>query len=117
MAHTIKDKEKRKIVSGILKNVKMHDAQSIIDICTHIVSRESDNIPQTYADCMKELAKLKIITTELAEKLSQMVKTRNLVVHQYEIVNNELVVTALKEILDDLELYKEAIFQWLDREK
>ena len=91
-------------------------AQSIIDICTHIVSRKSVNIPQTYADCMKELAKLKIITNTLAERLSQMVKMRNLVVHQYEIIDHELVINSLRELLDDLKLYKGAIFQWMDND-
>ncbi|MHA1911592.1 MAG: type VII toxin-antitoxin system HepT family RNase toxin [Candidatus Kariarchaeaceae archaeon] len=91
-------------------------AQSLTDICTHIVSRESDNIPQTYADCMKELANLKIIPIELAGRLFQMVKMRNLVIHQYESIDYEVVISALKELLDDLEKYKEAIYLWMENQ-
>ena len=49
-------------------------AQSIIDICTHVVSRESDEIPRTYSDCMKKLAKIrdsiKEITYEIVKSIS-----------------------------------------------
>ena len=43
-------------------------SQLILDICTHIVSKINEPPPPTYSDCMKTLFKIKVITSEMAEK-------------------------------------------------
>ena len=58
-------------------------SQIILDICTHIIAHLKESPPQTYADCMKKLGNLGILSSQTAEKATSLAKMRNIVVHQY----------------------------------
>ena len=47
--------------------------------------------------------------------MAKMAKFRNIVVHQYEEVDAEIVVLILKEYLGDFERFKEAILHHLGK--
>lgn len=55
----------------------------------------------------------RIIDRELLDPLKKMVKFRNIVVHQYEAVDAEIVVNILGNHLTDFLAFKEAILQYL----
>ncbi len=54
-----------------------------IDLCNHIVARHGGRAPRDYADCFVVLAELGVISTDLAERLKQMARFRNVLVHHY----------------------------------
>jgi uncharacterized protein YutE (UPF0331/DUF86 family) len=49
--------------------------------------------------------------------MEKMAKFRNIVVHQYEEVDAEIVVLILKKYLGDFERFKEAILDYLKKQR
>ena len=54
-----------------------------------------------------------MIDAELAGIMEKMSKFRNVVVHQYEGVDAEIVIAILKKHLTDFERYKNAVLAYL----
>lgn len=52
-----------------------------------------------------------LIKKSLFKRLEKMAKFRNIIVHQYEQVDPEIVVSILKKNLKDFEDYKKAILK------
>lgn len=50
---------------------------------------------------------------ELFISLKKMSKFRNILVHQYEQIDAEIIVTILKKYLGDFDRFKEAILEYL----
>ena len=84
-----------------------------VDIASHIVSDEGFRVPKSYADTFKVLYEKKIIETELFETMERMAKFRNILVHQYDKVDSEIVVNILNTHLGGFSLYKDAIINLL----
>ncbi|WP_198002839.1 type VII toxin-antitoxin system HepT family RNase toxin [Methanocaldococcus infernus] len=68
----IKDAAKYKLIVAI---------EAAISICNHIVVRVAKEIPNSYSDCFIILGKHNIISQNLSEKLANMAKFRNMLVH------------------------------------
>lgn len=81
-----------------------------IDIGNHIVSLNNKEKPETYVEIFEILAKSKIITSDLKEKLIKMVRFRNLLGHFYLEINHEIIYKILQNNLDDFNKFSEAIF-------
>ncbi|WP_297523249.1 DUF86 domain-containing protein [Thermococcus sp.] len=64
--------------------------EGAFSVCNHIAVRKG-RIPKSYSECFKQLADLGVIEKELGERLSEMTKFRNLLVHQYWRVDDERV--------------------------
>jgi len=79
--------------------------EAAISICNHIAARKFKKAPESYADCFLMLGDLKVISKELSEKLSNMAKFRNMLVHIYWQIDNEKVYEILNNNLIDLEDY------------
>jgi uncharacterized protein YutE (UPF0331/DUF86 family) len=84
-----------------------------VDIASHIVSDEGFRVPKSYADTFKVLYEKQIIATELFETMERMAKFRNILVHQYDKVDSEIVVNILNTHLGGFLLYKDAIIKLL----
>jgi uncharacterized protein YutE (UPF0331/DUF86 family) len=87
--------------------------EAAIDICNHIVARQRQRAPQDYADCFAVLAELSVITPELAVRLKQMARFRNLIVHLYWKVDNRRVYEIIQHNLDDLDTLRQQVSAWL----
>jgi uncharacterized protein YutE (UPF0331/DUF86 family) len=75
--------------------------EACIDIANHIIAKEHLGVPKTYSDCFKILQERKIISSQLAHKLINMAKFRNLLVHFYWNVNDEEIYKIIQTELDD----------------
>ncbi len=84
-----------------------------VDISNHIISEGKMRVPVSYADTFKILYENSVIDSELLDIMEKMAKSRNIVVHQYEEVDSEIVVLILKKYLGDFERFKEAILRYL----
>ncbi|MHA1917061.1 MAG: type VII toxin-antitoxin system HepT family RNase toxin [Candidatus Ranarchaeia archaeon] len=92
-------------------------SETIIDICTHIIASLKLGVPDSYSSCPRMLSKENIISIDLAEDIAKMVKMRNIIVHQYMVVNYSLLHTSLKRIVNDFEKYNHQIIQWLNNNR
>ena len=72
-------------------------------------------LPTSYADTFKVLSENNVVDPVLFNALEKMVKFRNIIVHQYEEVDAEVVVLILKEHLIDFQRFKEAILIYLKK--
>lgn len=85
------------------------------DIAGHIISDNSWRTPETYAETFRVLGEQELLTPELTSVMEKMAKFRNVVVHQYEAVDAEIVVLVLRKHLNDFNRYSEAIIDRLSR--
>ncbi|HIH98012.1 MAG TPA: DUF86 domain-containing protein [Thermoplasmata archaeon] len=86
-----------------------------IDICGLIVTRLRLGIPADERDLFKKLSEAEIISEGMASKLSKMRAFRNILVHRYGAVDDELVFKVLKKNLGDFKKFKREILDSLQR--
>lgn len=79
--------------------------QIIINIACHIVAEKNLGTPKTYSDCISLLVINKYVNKELGDKVAKMVGLRNLLIHEYGIID----VTKLFEYLEHLGDIKELV--------
>lgn len=77
--------------------------ESCIDICTHLAAKLYMQAPDSYAGCFDLLREGKVIDDELAGRLSDLAKFRNILVHRYWEVDDRRVVMKLKNDLVHVE--------------
>ena len=87
--------------------------ETCADIANHIVSDRGMRPPTSYADTFKVLLENAVINAKLFAVMEKTAKFRNVVVHQYEGVDAEIVIAILKKHLKDFEQYKDAILSYL----
>lgn len=87
--------------------------ETCTDIANHIISDTNSRPPATYADTFSVLLENGIISSELSGSMEKMVKFRNIIVHQYEEVDAEIVVVILQKHLADFKEFKEAVLGYL----
>ena len=86
-----------------------------VDISNHIISAGGMRVPISYTDTFKILHENKVIDSELLDTMEKMAKFRNIVIHQYEEVDAEIVVLILKKYMGDFERFKESILDYLGK--
>jgi len=89
--------------------------EAVIDIGCHIISALKLKTPSTYAEIAEILASKRIISDDLQQKIASMIRFRNLLVHGYTKVDPERLADLLERRLNDFELFKEEITEWLKR--
>ncbi len=84
----------------ILRYGLFESIQIIIDLSCHIVSKYNVGSPQNYADCVNVLLKEKYISNQLAAKLTSMIGLRNLLVHEYGLIDIKQLYNYLESLTD-----------------
>lgn len=77
--------------------------QIIIDLACSIVSEKNLGIPKNYSDCIILLINNKYLEDELGKRILSMIGFRNLLVHEYGIID----VNKLYEYLNNLQDIKD----------
>ncbi len=77
--------------------------QIIIDLTCSLVSEKNLGIPKNYSDCISLLINNKYLEIELGKRILSMIGLRNLLVHEYGIID----VSKLYEYLDNLQDIKD----------
>jgi uncharacterized protein YutE (UPF0331/DUF86 family) len=83
---------------GLLESI-----QIIIDISCSFVADKNLGIPKNYSECIELIISNNYLDKELGKRIIQMVGLRNLLVHEYGIID----VQKLYEYLDHLDYIKE----------
>jgi len=87
--------------------------ETCMDISGHIISDEKFRVPETYADMFRILIENKILNESQRVAFDKMAKFRNIIVHNYEKIDPEIVIGILKKNLNDFEGFKAAIISYL----
>lgn len=90
-------------------------AQSIIDICSHIVAQKHWGITDTYRGTIALLATNHIISDNLSSNLQQIVAMRNILVHQYLDVDFSIIWESIDLLLEDAPEFVAAIQRYLEK--
>jgi uncharacterized protein YutE (UPF0331/DUF86 family) len=86
----------------------------MLDICTHIISMSQISPPKSYADCMVKLGEMNIFETEQSRKFSNLIKMRNIIVHQYDSIDHSILYESLETLISDFKEFQDKILKWLD---
>ena len=88
-------------------------AQSIIDICSHIVAQKHWGITDTYRGTIALLASNHVISDNLSSNLQQIVAMRNILVHQYLDVDFSIIWESIDLLLEDAPEFVSAIQRYM----
>ncbi len=90
--------------------------EAMIDICNHLISKNSFRAPEDYADTFRVMRERGVFDKDFFARLVEMVKFRNRLVHLYWDVNDEDVFEILQNNLEDFQIFLNKISEAL-REK
>lgn len=79
--------------------------EAMIDICNHIISTKTFEIPNTNADSFQILCRQNILNPAMQDNFISMTKFRNRVVHIYHQVDNTEVYRIIAEDLKDFQSF------------
>ncbi|OGU32941.1 MAG: hypothetical protein A2057_12995 [Ignavibacteria bacterium GWA2_35_9] len=80
---------------GLLESI-----QIIIDLACHIVAEKNLGTPKNYSECISFLISNNYLKKGLGEKITQMIGLRNLLIHEYGIVEVKKLFEYLNHIND-----------------
>jgi uncharacterized protein YutE (UPF0331/DUF86 family) len=87
--------------------------ETCADVAGHVISDGCLRTPDTYADTFRVLGENGVLGPELTSVMEKMAKFRNIVVHQYEAVDAEIVILVLRRHLGDFQQFSEAVVRHL----
>ena len=82
-----------------------------VDIANHIISDRRLRVPVTCADTFKVLSEAGLIDQNLYNTMEKMAKFRNIVVHNYDRIDQSIVVMILRKNLDNFLFFRDQIIQ------
>lgn len=83
--------------------------QATIDLADAIIAYKKLRKPTTFSESFHILNEEKILSDDLTEKLVKMAGLRNIIAHDYEKINYEIIVDVLQNRLGDIEKFLTAI--------
>lgn len=97
-----------------VKHCLFEIAEASIDMASHIVAAEGFEKPESYAEMFPVLSKNDILDDELAEKLSEMARFRNLLVHRYGDIDEQKLENFIKQDLKDVKKFSQSIYTYIE---
>lgn len=91
--------------------------EEVIDIANHIVSFEQWREPAGYRDLLLILSEKGVIPKNQLSTFQNMASFRNMLVHRYENIEEELVYGIFSKHLDDFETFSSLIIQWVQTQE
>ena len=89
--------------------------EAIANTLQHILAKHFSISISGYAECLEKACQYQIISKDLFQRLSPFVRFRNMLVHRYWIVNDEIFLRNLKEGLEDFRKFQLEIKEWLKK--
>jgi uncharacterized protein YutE (UPF0331/DUF86 family) len=112
------DKYQRSIRDRAFVERYIHLAiQTVFDIANHIISYQGWKEPETYREIFSILASNNVVPSEKLSDYQNMASFRNMLVHHYEKVEDEVVFGIFKNKLEDFDLFQEFVLAYLRKDK
>ena len=89
--------------------------EALIDVCALLVSGLRLGIPGEEDDLLERLARAGVLSAATAQTLRRMKGLRNLLVHEYGRVNDQIVFQTIRDRLTDFDTCTREIFDFLRR--
>jgi len=96
---------------SIILNIQ-RACEATIDIAMHIISLKKLGLPQSSRDAFDFLLRNNIIDIETTRKMKSMTGFRNLAVHNYQEINPDIILSIIRNNLNDLVSFKEQILKF-----
>jgi len=107
------DKRARRFVERTLHII----IEACIDIAQHIISDNELREPLSYRDTFAVLVEEGVLHKEDLGRFENIASFRNLIVHYYERVDDEVVYGVFKGNLSDFDLFVERVIEYLRKEE
>lgn len=104
------------VKDGIYKRLE-HTIENTVDIFAMIYSSLSLGVPADDDDILERLQTKKIFEGKIISLVREMKGLRNILVHRYGVIDDEIVYDLLKNHLSDVEQIKSAIVQYFKKNK
>jgi len=91
--------------------------ESLIDVSAMIVSAQRFGLPASEESILDILVERKVLNKGSGERLKDMKGFRNILIHRYAHVDDEIVYQNLTEYLDDFYDFRKAIESYLEKQK
>ncbi|ADQ05584.1 protein of unknown function DUF86 [Caldicellulosiruptor owensensis OL] len=89
--------------------------EAAIDIAIHLCAVFKFGVPQSSREAFDLLEEKNIVSKELAKRLKAMVGFRNIVVHDYQAINLEILKNIIEKNLSDFLEFKDAVLNFLQK--
>ena len=89
--------------------------EAMANICNHILTRVTGQVPKGYPDCFEKLSDAKIITKDLSDMLKKAASLRNIIIHKYWEVDDRKVFKSVKENISDFEEFLRQINEFMKK--
>ena len=76
--------------------------ESVTDIAMYVISTRKLGIPQTKKEAFDLLKNAKLISDELCKNMKGMIGFRNIAIHEYKQIDEEILQDVIENHLDDL---------------
>jgi uncharacterized protein YutE (UPF0331/DUF86 family) len=97
----------------VLQHALIHSLQNCIsaaiDIAQHVGVERTGEVASSYAESIRMLGELKVLSKKFAARFSEVAKLRNVLVHAYENLDVDLVATMVPKFLKDAKVFLTAI--------
>jgi uncharacterized protein YutE (UPF0331/DUF86 family) len=93
---------------SIILNIQ-RACEACIDLAMHVISIYKMGIPQNSRDAFELLNKNNVLNLELTKKLKAMIGFRNIAVHNYQVVDLEILEKIIELHLEDMVVFKNVI--------
>ncbi|MFA4934782.1 MAG: DUF86 domain-containing protein [Candidatus Methanoperedens sp.] len=87
--------------------------ESLIDVSAMIVSAQQFGLPENEENILDMLIEKKVLSIKLGEKLKDMKGFRNILIHRYGHVDDEIVYHNLSSYMDDFYEFENAVELYL----
>jgi uncharacterized protein YutE (UPF0331/DUF86 family) len=87
--------------------------QVCVDIAAKIIADTAQPAPVTMSEGFSLLMTEEIISPEICQRMQKAVGFRNVAVHEYNLINWEIVFAIISNHLDDFRRYAKEVLTWL----
>jgi len=87
--------------------------EAALALCYHVSAKRLRKVPEEYAECFGMLQDAGVLPAQLAGRLQQMARLRNLLVHMYWKIDYGQVFDVLRQNLGDLRAFAAAVLRLL----
>jgi len=102
---------KNQIIIGSAKYYLQVSILCCLDVANHIIASERLRAPNDYADSFTVLEEKGIFHQQLGQRLRQMAKFRNRLVHLYGDIDDKYVYEFLKTDVEDIRKFRKIIIE------
>ncbi len=90
--------------------------EAAIDMCNHLISKNRLRVPEDYADTFRVMGEVGAFSKGFVEKLIEMAKFRNRLVHIYWEVDDEAIYEILQEDIQDIKEFVDIFMRFLSKD-